>query len=76
SLYLPGEAVYAPAPVEGKINLAPQEFLLWVLGTCATIKDVEAKLSVINLVDQPVPLLGITTPLHWIFTDKSGRCVV
>ncbi|HAB7558986.1 TPA_asm: linear amide C-N hydrolase [Listeria monocytogenes] len=76
SLYLPGEAVYAPAPVEGKINLAPQEFLLWLLGTCATIKDVEAKLSVINLVDQPVPLLGITTPLHWIFTDKSGRCVV
>ncbi|HFT5944974.1 TPA: choloylglycine hydrolase family protein [Listeria monocytogenes] len=76
SLYLPGEAVCAPAPVEGKINLAPQEFLLWLLGTCATIKDVEAKLSVINLVDQPVPLLGITTPLHWIFTDKSGRCVV
>ncbi|MBC1210332.1 choloylglycine hydrolase family protein [Listeria booriae] len=76
SLYLPGEAVYAPEAIDGKINLAPQEFLLWMLGTCATIEDVAAKLADINLVDQPVALLGITTPLHWIFTDKSGRCAV
>ncbi len=76
ALYLPGESTYEPTTKAGKINLAPHEFLLWILTSCKSIEDLSDKLDSINLVDTKVPLLGIVTPLHWIMTDNTGKCVV
>lgn len=76
SLYLPGEVNYSPSTVSDKINLAPHEFLLWILSTCSSIEELRNNIKKINLVDSPVALLGITTPLHWIITDKTGKTVV
>lgn len=75
-LYLPGNAVYQATPVEGKTNMAPHEFILWLLGNCESIADVESKLAAINLVEKAVPVLNFVTPLHWILSDTTGRCVV
>ncbi|MFS7409624.1 choloylglycine hydrolase family protein [Carnobacterium maltaromaticum] len=76
ALYLPGEAVYGPVAKPNKVNLAPHDFLLWILSNCKSIADLQKKLGTINLVDVEVPLLGITTPLHWIMTDSTGQCMV
>lgn len=75
-LYLPGDALYQDAPIEGKVNVAPHEFILWVLGNFGTIAELEKEVNKVNLVNAPAPLLNIVTPLHWIITDETGRCVV
>lgn len=75
-LYLPGEAVYHEDPLAEQLNLAPHEFILWLLGNCRSVDDVAQRLAAIRLIDSPVPVLGFVTPLHWIITDKTGACVV
>lgn len=75
-LYLPGEVHYPTEAKENKMNLAPHELILWILGNCASIKEVEEQLKEINLVALKAPMLNIVTPLHWIITDESGRCVI
>ncbi|MBC1891754.1 choloylglycine hydrolase family protein [Listeria booriae] len=76
SLYLPSEAVYSKNTEADKTNLAPHEFLLWALSFCKDVSELREVLQTIHLVDQKVDLLGITTPLHWIFYDKSGNVAV
>ncbi|MBO0474470.1 choloylglycine hydrolase [Enterococcus sp. DIV0840] len=75
-LYLPGEVQYQKEAEAGKVNLAPHELILLLLGYCATIEEVAQKIETINLVDLKVPMLNIVTPLHWIITDETGRCVI
>lgn len=75
-LYLPGDAKYQAKEDNSKINLAPHEFILYILGNCASVEEVKEVIGNINLVDRPVPLLDFVTPLHWIVTDASGECGV
>jgi choloylglycine hydrolase len=75
-LYLPGEECYQEEVVEGKLNLAPHEFLMWILGNCKSIEEVEELAPTVNLISIRVPEMGIITPLHWIISDTTGRCVV
>lgn len=75
-LYFLDEAKYVPEPVENKLNLAPHEFILWVLGEIATIDELKQRIDEIVLVNAPVSLLGITVPLHFIITDRTGKSVV
>lgn len=75
-LYLPNEVHYSDSVHENHVNFAPHEFILWVLGNFATIAELEGKLADVRLIAQSVPVLNIITPLHWIITDKTGRCVV
>lgn len=70
-----GNAVYHPLDPE-KDNVAPYEFIPWVLGQCDCLKDVRALLDRINLValtfraDLPV------AQLHWIIANREGTLVV
>ncbi|MGO2083966.1 choloylglycine hydrolase family protein [Vagococcus sp.] len=75
-LYLPGEVNYRKNKKEEALNLAPHEFILWLLGHCASIEEVEDQLKNIHLVSAKAPILDIVTPLHWIITDTTGRCVI
>lgn len=75
-LYLPGEAKYQSSLDPDMINLAPHEFITFLLGNCASIEDVRILLSEIRLVEAKVPVMGIVTPLHWILTDCDGNCCV
>ena len=49
-LNFPGNAVYKPRE-EGRDNIAPFEFIPWVLGQCATLAEVRKLLEKINLAD-------------------------
>ncbi|MGR3208819.1 choloylglycine hydrolase family protein [Bacillus glycinifermentans] len=76
ALYFPGYAVYEKEPKDNHDNIAPHEFVTWVLSNCASLEDVKAALSSLAIVEREVKLLGTVTPLHWILSDRSGRSIV
>lgn len=58
-----------------KTNIAPFEFIPWILGQCATIEEAKKLLNDINLVQidfsEELPL----SPLHWMLADQN-ECLV
>ncbi len=74
-LNFPGNAHYFPI-AEGKDNVAPFEFIPWILGQCKTVAEAKELLGKINLCDisfsEALPL----SPLHWIISDSKGSIVV
>ncbi len=74
-LNFPGNADYKPF-VEGKDNVAPFEFIPWILGQCANLGEVRPLLARMNLVNinfsEQMPL----SPLHWMISDREGSIVV
>ncbi len=74
-LYFPGNAVYLPK-AEGVDNVAPFEFIPWLLCQCANIEQAEEKLKRLNLVDLPYSDKYPLSPLHWLIADKYRSIVV
>ncbi|MCH5280994.1 MAG: choloylglycine hydrolase [Lachnospiraceae bacterium] len=74
-LNFPGNADYKEEAA-GKDNVSPFEFIPWILGQCADLKEARALLERINLVNinfsEKLPL----SPLHWMISDKTGSIVV
>lgn len=77
-LNFPGEgfAKYAPAPVEGKTNIAAYEFPLWVASEFATVDEAEVALRDVAIVDRPVNKQWQSSLLHWIIGDAKRSLVV
>lgn len=63
-----GNAYYRK-PLEGKDNIAQFEFIPWILGQCASVKEARVLLNNINLTDvsfnEKLPL----AQLHWLLSD-------
>lgn len=74
-LNFPENAWYGD-PIPGRRNLAPYEFMLWVLGTFADVEDVKRELSGIWITDSPFDSSTPTAPLHWMISDGSQSLVV
>jgi len=74
-LNFPGNADYKPE-VEGKDNIAPFEFIPWILGQCGSIAEVKKRLENINLVKLPFSQELPLTPLHWIVSDSEKSITV
>lgn len=74
-LNFPGNADYKPE-MEGVDNVAPFEFIPWILGQCADLAEAKEKLSHLNLVNihfsEQLPL----SPLHWIIADRESAITV
>ena len=74
-LNFPGNADYKPY-MDGKDNVAPFEFIPWILGQCETIAQVKERLERINLVNihfsEQLPL----SPLHWMISDRNASITV
>jgi choloylglycine hydrolase len=60
----------------GKDNIAPFEFLPWVLAQCASVAEVQNLLSNLNLVHEDFRSELPLTPLHWIISDQTDSLVV
>lgn len=75
-LFFSGEAKYQENPDDHKINLAPHELILWILGEIATIAELRKKIDQINLVVMEAELVDIVVPLHFIVTDRTGETVI
>lgn len=75
-LYFSNEAKYSEALEKDKINLAPHEFILWILGNVASVDELKTKIEQIHLIHAEISLLSTVIPLHYIVTDRTGACVV
>lgn len=70
-----GNARYGE-PVDGKYNLAPHEFIPFVMGQCRDLNEARELLSEINLIDRAFSDEYPVGELHWIISDKNGSIVV
>lgn len=75
-LYFLNEAKYSDAKDPDLLNLAPHEFIMWVLGEISSIQELKERIQEVNIVDVETELLSTVIPLHFIVTDKSGETVV
>ncbi len=74
-LNFPGNADYKPFD-SSKDNVAPFEFIPWILGQCENVQQAKGLLMKINLVhtnfSEQLPL----SPLHWIISDSRESITV
>jgi len=61
---------------EGMDNIAPFEFIPWILGQCETVADARHLLTRINLVKISFSEQFPLSPLHWIIADKKEAITV
>ncbi len=74
-LNFPGNAIYQQEKA-GMDNIAPFEFIPWILGQCINLEQAEEKLKNLNLVDISYSSQFPQTPLHWIIADRRRTIVV
>lgn len=74
-LYFAGYAYYG-LPFEHKEQIASLDFLHYILGRCSSVEELKNLLKNIHIVGVEDPVTKTAAPLHWIATDRSGKCVV
>mgnify|MGYP003304081158 CR=1 FL=1 len=74
-LNFPGNAVYHACDPE-KDNVAPFEFIPWILGQCATLVEAKHQISRMQLVNVSFSDQLPVSPLHWLISDKESSIVV
>ena len=74
-LNFPGNAAYFPQ-AEEKDNIAPFEFIPWVLSKCGSINEVRKCLERINLWKTDFSPEFPLSPLHWMIADRDGAVTV
>lgn len=74
-LNFPEYACYRPEQAD-RDNIAPFEFIPWILGQCATIAEVREKLEIINLTELPFSKELPLAPLHWMISDRGQSITV
>ena len=76
ALNFEGYAYYEKEPVEGKQNIAPYDFIQWVLSNHETIEEVKREMENLELVNRPINEHTPVAMLHWMVTDKTGKAIV
>ena len=61
---------------QGKDNIAPFEFIPWILGQCATVREAKALLERIRLVDRTFNEKLPVAQLHWLIADREEAITV
>lgn len=74
-LNFPGNAVYR-RETDGQDNIAPFEFIPWILGKCKTVEEVRSHLNNICLAKIPFSDNYPLSPLHWIISDEKESITV
>lgn len=74
-LNFPHYADYKPEETE-KDNIAPFEFIPWILGQCATVDEAKILLEKLNLFKENYSSELPLSPLHWMIADRNSSIVV
>ena len=74
-LHFPDNAKYFPKD-ENKINLAPFEFIPWILSKCDSVKTTRSLLQNVNIIDTTFSSKFPNSPLHWLIADKNESITV
>ena len=74
----PGYASYPDLdPKNASQNLAPEDYVVWLLASCANVEEVKANYNKAILVNHPLKELeGGTYTAHFIVHDSTGASVV
>ncbi|MGN1048137.1 MAG: choloylglycine hydrolase [Eubacteriales bacterium] len=59
-----------------KDNIAQFEFIPWILGQCGSVREAEALLTKINLINIPFSEALPLAQLHWIIADRNKAITV
>lgn len=70
-----GNAVFGQ-PVKGKDNVAPFEFIPWILGQCADLQQVRTLLKRLNLFSASFSKELPVASLHWMISSREGSLTV
>lgn len=60
----------------GKVSVRCLEFVTWILANCESIEDVIIKSETEVAISDSLNVKGESDPLHFMFTDSSGRSIV
>lgn len=74
-LNFPGNAVYMEKR-EDKDNITPFELIPWILGQAATVLEVKALITRLNIIDLPFGENMPLAPLHWHIADGERSLVM
>ncbi len=74
-LNFPGNAFY-PKKMRGKDNVAPFEFIPYILANCKSVSEARKLLVNINIFDENFSDSLPHSPLHWIISDSKESIVV
>lgn len=74
-LNFPTFADYKPVE-EGRDNIAPFEFIPWILSQCSTVAEARRLLARINIAKINFSEQLPASPLHWIISDRDESVVV
>lgn len=61
---------------EGKDNVAQFELIPWILGQCASVKEVRELLKNLNITNEPFDERLPLAQLHWIIADREESITV
>src|SRR5699024_11646117 len=75
-LNFPHFAKFSDCPIDGKINLASYEIMLWVTQNFTHVSEVKEALKNVNLVNEAINTSFAVAPLHWIISDSDEAIVV
>lgn len=74
-LNFPQNACYKQE-MTGKDNVAPFEFIPWILCQCESVKEAKKLLQKLNLANLDFSAELKASPLHWIIADKTSAITV
>ena len=74
-LNFPGNADYKLEDL-AKDNIAPFEFIPWILSQCATVMEAKNLLEKVNIANINFSEELPASPLHWIIADKENAITV
>lgn len=74
-LNFPNNAFYHPTD-ESKVNIAPFEFIPYILTECKTVEDAKKLLEKANIVNIDFRPDLKASPLHWMISDKNKSITV
>lgn len=75
ALNFPSKAVYC-APKANSLNLASFELIPYILCNCRSVCDAKKILCRVNVTKESFHHSLPTTPLHWMFSDRTESIVV
>ena len=75
-LELPKYASWSKALDKDKINVAPYDFVYWILANFQSLEEVKDGLKNVNLVNESLEGKEVSVDVHWIVTDRTGQSIV
>lgn len=76
ALYFSNHAMYEESPKDDSVNIAPHEFVPWVLANVSSLDDLPNQLKDLTIVSAKNKLLNLVTPLHWIISDQHNQSLI